>query len=58
MTTINIKKEEYNRLKKLDKSFGKMFDYFAYLYDIGVARKEIKEKKTIPQNKLFKKFGI
>jgi hypothetical protein len=45
-------------LKKLDKSFGQFFDYFAYLFEITEARKQVKEKKTIPQEKLFKELGI
>jgi hypothetical protein len=58
MPAITIKKEEYTRLKKLDKSFGKLFDYFVYLYDIAEARKQIKGKKTITQEKLFKQLGL
>ncbi len=58
MTTITVKKEEYLRLKKLEKSFGKLFDYFRYLYEISEARKEIKEKKVISQDKLFEKLGL
>lgn len=58
MNTITIKKNEYQRLKKLDKSFGQFFEYFAYLQDILDARKEAQEKKTISQEKLFKKLGL
>ena len=58
MNTITIKKEEYKRLRKLDKSFGELFDYFVYLHDIGEARQEVKAKKTIIQEKLFKKLGF
>lgn len=58
MTTVTIKKNEYARLKKLDKSFSKLFDYFAYLYNIAEARKEIKERKTVSQEELFKKLGL
>ena len=58
MATISIKKEEYSRLKKLDKSFGKLFNYLAELYEIKAARKQIKEKKIIPQEKLFERLGI
>ncbi len=58
MNTITLKKEEYQRLKKLDKSFGRLFDYFAYLQDIVDARREVREKKTISQERLFKKLGL
>lgn len=58
MNTITIKKEEYQRLKKLDHSFGRFVEYFTYLQVIREARKEVKEKKIIPQEKLFKKLGL
>lgn len=58
MNTVVIKKEEYQRLKKLDQSFGRFVEYFTYLRDVAEARKEAKEKKTIPQEKLFKKLGL
>mgnify|MGYP001561023584 CR=1 FL=1 len=58
MVTITVKKEEYLRLKKLEKSFGKLFNYFRHLYEISEARKEIKEKRIISQDKLFKKLGL
>ena len=58
MSTITIKKDEYQRLKKLDKSFGRFLSYFAYLQDVIDARKEAREKKTISQEKLFKKLGL
>jgi len=58
MSVISVKKEEYQRLKKLEKSFGELFDYFVYLNEITEARKEIKEKKTVSQEKLFAKLKI
>lgn len=58
MSTITIKKAEYQRLKKLDQSFGRFVEYFSYLRNISEARKEAKEKKTIPQEKLLKKLGL
>ena len=58
MNTVTIKKDEYKRLKKLDQSFGRFVEYFTYLRDIAESRKEAKEKKTIPQEKLFKKLGL
>ena len=58
MVTVAIEKKEYARLRKLDKTFGELFVYFSHLYEIVEARKEVKEKKTIPQEKLFKKLGL
>lgn len=58
MDTIIIKKEEYKRLKKLDQSFGRFFEYFAHLQHIIDARREAREGKTIPQEKLFTKLGL
>ncbi len=56
--TVPVEKKEYIRLKRLDDSFGKLFNYFVELSEIEKARKQIREKKTIPQEKLFKKLGI
>lgn len=58
MVTIVIKKEEYNRLKKLERVFGGVFGYFSHLQDIEEARREIKAKKTILQEELFEKLGL
>lgn len=58
MNTVTIKKVEYQRLKKVDKSFGRFLEYFEYLKDIVEARKEARSGKTISQEKLFKKLGL
>ena len=58
MNTVTIKKDEYQRLKKVDKSFGQFLEYFDYVKDIAEARKESKNGKTISQEKLFKKLGL
>ncbi len=58
MSTIIVKKEEYARLKKLDDSFGKLFNYFADLRDIRDARQQVRARKTIPQEKLFERLGL
>lgn len=58
MGTVILKKEEYSRLRKLDKSFGRLFDYFVYLYEVADSRRQAKEKKIIPQEKLYKKLGL
>lgn len=58
MDKITIRREEYQRLKKLDQSFGRFIKYFTYLQAIAGARKEAKEKKIISQERLFKKLGL
>lgn len=58
MDTITIPKTEYARLKKLDKRFKDFFAYIEYLMDIRESRKEIKKKKVVPQEKLFKDLGL
>jgi len=55
---ISIPKMEYNRLKKLDERFKDFWFYFENLIDIREARKEISQKKIVPQEKLFKKLGF
>jgi len=55
---ILIPKGEYLRLKKLDSRFGDFLGYLENLIDIREARKEIKQKKFIPQEKLFKQLGL
>ena len=55
---IRIPKEEYAKLKKLQKHFGFFLNYFEHLQDIKKAREEIKAGKTISQEKLFKELGL
>jgi plasmid maintenance system antidote protein VapI len=55
---ISIPKTEYYRLKKLDERFKDFWLYLENLIDIREARKEINQKKTISQEKLFKKLGF
>lgn len=55
---IVIPKTEYSRLKKLDRRFGDFLAYMEYLMDIRDARREVKQKKIIPQEKLFKQLGF
>lgn len=65
MDTITISKEkvvipkkEYHRLKKLDQRFRDFWAYFENLMDIREAREEVKQKKIIPQEKLFEQIGF
>lgn len=55
---IKIPKEEYSRLKKLQKYFEKFVEYFEHLQDIKKSREEIKAGKTVSQEKLFKELKI
>jgi len=55
---ISISKAEYERLKKLDERFGDFWLYLENLIDIREARKEVKQKRIIPQEKLFKQLGF
>ena len=55
---ILIPKREYLRLKKVDQSFGDFLNYLENIIDIREARKEVKQKKLIPQEKLFKQLGL
>jgi adenylate cyclase class IV len=49
---------EYSRLKKIDEKFSDFWTYFKNLMDIHESREEVKQKKTIPQEKLFKQLGF
>ncbi|TSC78542.1 MAG: hypothetical protein G01um101433_207 [Parcubacteria group bacterium Gr01-1014_33] len=55
---IRIPKEEYIRLKQLQKYFGTFWSYFEHLQEIKKAREEIKVGKTIAQEDLFQKLGL
>ena len=55
---ISIPKTEYLRLKKLEERFKDFWAYLENLMDIREARREIKQKKIISQEKLFKKIGF
>jgi hypothetical protein len=55
---VSIPKNEYLRLKNLDRRFRGFFEYTKHLIDVGEARADIKNKKIIPQEKLFGRLGI
>ncbi len=55
---VLVPKEEYLRLKRLDKRFKDFFSYLEYLNSIEKARKEKHSKKGVEQEKLFKQLGI
>jgi len=56
--TIIIPTMEYNYLKKIEQSFEIFFGSFTHLKEIEKARKEIKQKKYLSQEVLFKKLGL
>lgn len=55
---VSISKTEYLRLRKLDERFRDFWAYLEYLIDIRDAREEVKQKKVISQEKLFKNLGF
>ena len=55
---ISILKTEYSRLKRIDERFSDFWAYLENLMDIRESREEIKQKKIIPQEKLFKQLGF
>lgn len=55
---VRVRREEYARLKTLQKHFADFWSYFEYLRDIREARKQVKGGETISQEKLFKELGI
>ena len=56
--TIAISTSEYNYLKKIEQSFEHFFGSFSHLKEIEQARKEIKQKKYLSQDVVFKKLGL
>jgi hypothetical protein len=55
---ISIPKVEYLRLKKLEARFRDFWEYLEHLSDIKDGREDIKKKRIISQEKLFKKLGF
>lgn len=55
---VSIPKAEYLHLKELDKHFKGFWAYLKNLTETKEAREEIKQKKVISQEKLFKKLGL
>ncbi len=55
---ISVPKSEYLRLKYIDRRFSGFLNYFENIIETREARKEVKRKKIIPQEKLFKKLGF
>lgn len=55
---VTVLKTEYQRLKKLDRYFSDFFVYLEHAADIREARKEVKQRKVIEQEKLFSRLGL
>lgn len=55
---ISIPKNEYLRLKNLDRRLKDFLDYFENIAETREARKEVKSGKVISQEKLLKRFGF
>jgi len=51
---IKISKEEYLKLKQIQKHFEKFWKYFTHLQEIEEARQDIKSGKVIAQDKILK----
>ena len=55
---VIIPKREYLRLKNLDERFGALLAYFEHLTEIKQARREVKQKKVMTQEKVFRALGL
>ena len=55
---VSVPREEYLRLKEIESRFGRFLEYVAYVEDIRRAREEVRQKKLIPQERLFKDMGL
>jgi len=55
---VSVRRDEYLRLKEMESRFGRFLEYVAYVEDIRRAREEIKQRKLIPQERLFKDLGF
>jgi len=55
---VSVPREEYLRLKEMENRFGRFLEYVAYAEDIRRAREEVKQRKLIPQERLFKDLGF
>ncbi len=55
---VSVPKLEYLRLKTLDKRFGNVLEYLENTRNIQNARHEVKKRRVISQEKLFKNLGF
>ncbi len=57
-TYVRISREEYKKLKDLQKRFGQFLNYVEHIKEIEQARKDIRDGRIYSQEKLFKDLGI
>jgi len=55
---VYVPREEYLRVKEIENRFGRFLAYVAYVEDIRRARQEVKQRKLVPQERLFKELGF
>lgn len=55
---VSVPRDEYLRLKDMESRFGRFLEYGAYVEDIRRAREEVKQRKFVPQERLFKDLGF
>lgn len=57
-TRISVPRDEYMRLKKIESRFHDFWAYMERIAEIGESRNQIKQKKVISQERLFKRLGF
>ena len=57
-SNVKVPRNEYIRLKKLDKQFGVFLSYAAHLLDIKKAREDVRRGHLISQTALFKRLKV
>ena len=55
---IRISAQEYAQFKQLQKYVAGFLGYAEHISAIAQARREVKAKKTISQEELFRKLGL
>lgn len=57
-TLVKIPKNEYTRLKNVEKRMAGFLSYFDYMHGIQRSREEVVKGKFVSQEKLFKKLKV
>lgn len=57
-TRVSVPRDEYMRLKKIESRFRDFWAYMERIAEIGESRNQIKQKKVISQEQLFKRLGF
>lgn len=57
-TRVSVPRDEYMRLKKIEARFHDFWAYMEHIAEIGESRNQIKQKKVISQERLFKHLGF